>query len=292
MIGIGLMGHGIATNLQKHGHRLCLLEHAGNQPLETLLAGGATTRATPRDVAAESDLVILCVTGTPQVEAVVLGANGVLEGLRRDEIVIDCSTAVPTSTQRVAAAVHDAGGRFLDAPMTRTPKEAAEGRLNLLVGGERDVFEQCLPVLRCFAENITHVGPVASGHRMKLLHNFVSLGTIALLSEAAACALDAAIAPQVFIEVLASGGGGGTALKRLAPYLVGGDSSGLRFAMGNARKDLGYYHTMAEDAGAARSIAAAVLQTFAGAVDETGPDRFVPELVALLQHARRDNDRA
>jgi len=223
---------------------------------------------------------------------VVLGANGVLEGLRRDEIVIDCSTAVPTSTQRVAAAVHDAGGRFLDAPMTRTPKEAAEGRLNLLVGGERDVFEQCLPVLRCFAENITHVGPVASGHRMKLLHNFVSLGTIALLSEAAACALDAAIAPQVFIEVLASGGGGGTALKRLAPYLVGGDSSGLRFAMGNARKDLGYYHTMAEDAGAARSIAAAVLQTFAGAVDETGPDRFVPELVALLQHARRDNDRA
>jgi 3-hydroxyisobutyrate dehydrogenase-like beta-hydroxyacid dehydrogenase len=292
MIGVGLMGHGIATNLQKHGHRLCLLEHAGNQPLETLLAGGATTRATPRDVAAESDLVILCVTGTPQVEAVVLGANGVLEGLRRDEIVIDCSTAVPTSTQRVAAAVHDAGGRFLDAPMTRTPKEAAEGRLNLLVGGERDVFEQCLPVLRCFAENITHVGPVASGHRMKLLHNFVSLGTIALLSEAAACALDAAIAPQVFIEVLASGGGGGTALKRLAPYLVGGDSSGLRFAMGNARKDLGYYHTMAEDAGAARSIAAAVLQTFAGAVDETGPDRFVPELVALLQHARRDNDRA
>jgi 3-hydroxyisobutyrate dehydrogenase-like beta-hydroxyacid dehydrogenase len=292
MIGIGLMGHGIATNLQKHGHRLCLLEHGGNQPLETLLAGGATTRATPRDVAAESDLVILCVTGTPQVEAVVLGANGVLEGLRRDEIVIDCSTAVPTSTQRVAAAVHDAGGRFLDAPMTRTPKEAAEGRLNLLVGGERDVFEQCLPVLRCFAENITHVGPVASGHRMKLLHNFVSLGTIALLSEAAACALDAAIAPQVFIEVLASGGGGGTALKRLAPYLVGGDSSGLRFAMGNARKDLGYYHTMAEDAGAARSIAAAVLQTFAGAVDETGPDRFVPELVALLQHARRDNDRA
>jgi 3-hydroxyisobutyrate dehydrogenase-like beta-hydroxyacid dehydrogenase len=292
MIGVGLMGHGIATNLQKHGHRLCLLEHGGNQPLETLLAGGATTRATPRDVAAESDLVILCVTGTPQVEAVVLGANGVLEGLRRDEIVIDCSTAVPTSTQRVAAAVHDAGGRFLDAPMTRTPKEAAEGRLNLLVGGERDVFEQCLPVLRCFAENITHVGPVASGHRMKLLHNFVSLGTIALLSEAAACALDAAIAPQVFIEVLASGGGGGTALKRLAPYLVGGDSSGLRFAMGNARKDLGYYHTMAEDAGAARSIAAAVLQTFAGAVDETGPDRFVPELVALLQHARRDNDRA
>ena len=104
MIGVGLMGHGIATNLQKHGHRLCLLEHAGNQPLETLLAGGATTRATPRDVAAESDLVILCVTGTPQVEAVVLGANGVLEGLRRDEIVIDCSTAVPTSTQRVAAA--------------------------------------------------------------------------------------------------------------------------------------------------------------------------------------------
>jgi 3-hydroxyisobutyrate dehydrogenase-like beta-hydroxyacid dehydrogenase len=291
MIGIGLMGQGIATNLQKHGHRLSLLEHPGNQPLDKLVAGGATTHAAASEVAARSDIVILCVTGTPQVEAVLLGANGALEGLRPGGIVIDCSTAVPTSTEKVAQAVHRAGGRFLDAPMTRTPKEAAEGRLNLLVGGDRSLFEQCLPVLRCFAENIAHVGPVAAGHRMKLLHNYVSLGTIALVSEAAACALSAGIAPDVFVDVLAKGGGGGVALERLKPYLLSNDPSALRFAMSNAQKDLGYYNTMADDAGAVHAIASAVLGTFADAVEQAGPDKVVPELVSLLQQRAADAGR-
>ncbi|HEY1326336.1 MAG TPA: NAD(P)-dependent oxidoreductase [Casimicrobiaceae bacterium] len=282
MIGIGLMGHGIATNLQKRGHRLSVLEHPGNRPLDDLIAGGATTHATAREVAARSDVVIVCVTGTPQVEAVVLGVGGALEGLRSDGIVIDCSTAIPASTERVAQAVREAGGRFLDAPMTRTPKEAAEGRLNLLVGGDRDVFEQCLPLLRCFAENIVYVGPVGAGHRMKLLHNYVSLGSLALLSEAAACALRAGVAPDVFVEVLANGGGGGTALERLKPYLLSSDPSALRFAMSNAQKDLGYYSSMADDGGAVHGIADAVLRTFADAVEQAGPERWVPELVSLL----------
>jgi len=283
MIGIGLMGHGIATNLQKHGHSLALLEHPGNQPLQDLVAGGAKTCPSAKEVASRSQIVILCVTGTPQVEAVLLGSGGVLEGLQRDAIVIDCSTAVPSSTEKVARSVHDAGGRFLDAPMTRTPKEAAEGRLNLLVGGDRAIFEQCLPVLRCFAENITHVGAVGAGHRMKLLHNYVSLGTAALISEAAACALQAGIAPEVFVDVLAKGGGGGAALERIKPYLLSSDPSALRFAMANAQKDLGYYNTMASDSGAVHLIAESIHRTFANAVAQAGPTTLVPELVSVLQ---------
>ena len=128
MIGIGLMGHGIATNLQKHGHPLTLLEHPGNQPLESLTTGGATTVTTPRAVAESSEIIILCVTGSPQVEAVLTGEQGVLKGLKPGAIVIDCSTAVPTSTVKLAQQVVAAGGRFLDAAMTRTPKEAAAGK--------------------------------------------------------------------------------------------------------------------------------------------------------------------
>lgn len=283
MIGIGLMGHGIATNLQKHGHALTLLEHPGNQPLDTLIAGGATTRKSPREVATDVDMVILCVTGTPQVEAVLLASEGVLSGMRPKAVVIDCSTAVPSSTERLAEAVHAAGGRFLDAPMTRTPKEAAEGRLNLLVGGDAALFEECLPVLRCFAENVVHSGPVGAGHRMKLLHNYVSLGTVALVAEAAACALRAGIEPGVFVDVLTKGGGHGAALDRLRPYLLNHDSSALRFAMSNAQKDLGYYATMAEETGAVGEISSAVLSTFVNAVAQAGPATFVPELVTLLQ---------
>jgi 3-hydroxyisobutyrate dehydrogenase-like beta-hydroxyacid dehydrogenase len=197
-------------------------------------------------------------------------------------VVIDCSTAIPSSTQRMAAAVQAVGSRFLDCPMTRTPKEAAEGRLNLLVGGDADLLAQCRPVLQCFAENISHVGPVGAGHGMKLLHNYVSLGMATLLAEAAACAGKSGVAPDVFVDVLAKGGGGGTALERLKPFLLNGDPNGLRFSIANARKDLDYYNTMATDADAQRAIAGAVLATLDGALAKAEPGTLVPEMVALL----------
>lgn len=283
MVGIGLMGHGIASNLVKHGHALTVLEYPGNQPLDALKAAGAVSVATGAELAAQSDVIILCVTGSPQVEAVLLSPGGVLEGLRPGTVIIDCSTAIPSSTVKVAQAVTERGGRFLDAPMTRTPKEAAEGRLNLLVGGEPALFEECKPILACFAENITHAGPVGAGHRMKLLHNYVSLGVVALLSEAAACALRSDIDPAVFAEVLSKGGGGGVALERIKPYLLEQDPSSLRFFMSNAQKDLSYYNTMAAEAGAVREIGAAVQHTFDQAVTQGGGDRYVPELVSLLK---------
>lgn len=282
MVGIGMMGHGIASNILKHGYELAVLEHPGNQPLDALKAGGAQGFTSAQELAARSDVVILVVTGSPQVEAVLTGAGGVLEGLRPGTLVIDCSTAIPSSTQRMAAAVVAKGGRFLDAPMTRTPKEAAEGRLNLLVGGDADLLEACRPLLKCFAENITHMGPVGAGHSMKLLHNYVSLGMVALLAEAGACAQRNGVAPDAFVDVLAKGGGGGIALERIKPYLLAQDPSGLRFSIANARKDLDYYNAMAADAGAHRDIAAAVLGTLQDALARSGPEALVPELVTLL----------
>lgn len=282
MIGIGMMGHGIATNLAKHGHPLVLFEHPGNQPLDALKAAGAQTTTDAADLAARSDIVILVLTGSPQVEAVLTGPSGVLQGLRKGGVVIDCSTALPTSTVRMAQAVADAGGRFLDAPMTRTPKEAAEGRLNLLVGGDAALFAECRPVLQCFAENITHVGAVGTGHSMKLLHNYVSLGMVALVAEAAACAQHSGVAMEAFADVLTKGGGGGVALERIKPYLLARDSSALRFSISNACKDLGYYGAMADGAGAHKEIAAAVLATLEQALAKAGPQALVPELASIL----------
>ncbi|WPH17233.1 NAD(P)-dependent oxidoreductase [Variovorax paradoxus] len=284
MIGIGMMGHGIASNIARHGYPLAVLEHPGNQPLDTLKAAGARSFTRAAELAAQSDIVILVLTGSPQVEAVLTGEGGVLQGLRPGSIVIDCSTAIPASTLRMAQAVEAAGSRFLDTPMTRTPKEAAEGRLNLLVGGDAALLEECRPLLSCFAENILHAGPVGAGHGMKLLHNFVSLGTVALIAEAAACAGQHGVAPEMFVEILAKGGGGGVALERLRPYLTAKDTSSLRFSIANASKDLGYYNTMAGDAGAHRDIAAAVLQTLQHA-QGLAPEGLIPELPDLL--ARR-----
>ena len=282
LVGVGLMGHGIALNIARKGYALAVLEHPGNQPLDELRALGVTSAATVQALARQVQVLILCVTGSPQVEAVLLGEQGALAALQPGTVVIDCSTAIPASTESVARAVAAAGGRFLDAPMTRTPKEAAEGRLNLLVGGDAALLAECLPLLQCFAENVTHTGAVGSGHRMKLLHNYVSLGSVALIAEAAACAQAGGVAPQVFVDVLAKGGGGGVALERLRPYLLQHDASSLRFFMSNALKDLGYYTTMARDSAAARAIAQAVRDTFAHAVTEGGPEKLVPELVDIL----------
>ena len=286
MIGIGMMGHGIATNLLKHGHSLTVLDHPGNQPLENLISSGAKVSSTPKDLASQSDIIILCVPGTPQVEDVLLGEQGVLKGIQAGSIVIDCSTAVPTSTDRVSKVVIESGCEFLDAPMTRTPKEAAEGRLNLLVGGDASIFEQCKPILACFAENIVHAGPIGAGHRMKLLHNFVSLGSVALMAEAAACAQSSGISAQTFIDVLAMGGGWGAPLERLKPYLSAGDASAMRFSLANTLKDLSYYNQMAQDMHADRTIANAVKQTLEVACNEGDPQSFLPEIVPIIAKRR------
>ena len=282
MIGIGMMGHGIASNIVKHGHPLAFLEHPGNQPVDALVAAGARPMPSIAALAAESDVVILCVTGSPEVESVLFQAGGLLESLRPGTLIVDCSTAIPSSTLKIADAVAKAGGRFIDAPMTRTPKEAAEGRLNLLVGGEEALFAEIRPLLACFAENIVHAGPVGAGHRMKLLHNYVSLGFSAVLAEAAACAQRANVDPHVFMEVLAKGGGGGVALERLRPYIESKEIAAFRFSISNALKDIGYYTTMAGEMGASMATAQGIRQTLEGAVAAGLGGAAVPELIDLL----------
>lgn len=281
MVGVGLMGHGIASSLLRHGLPLTYLDHPGNRPTADLLSAGARAATSGAVVAAASDVVILCVTGSPEVEDTLFRDDGVLAGLRQGAVVIDCSTAMPSSTARIAAALEAAGARFLDAPMTRTPKEAAQGRLNLIVGGDPALFAECRPLLACFAENIVHAGPVGSGHALKLLHNYVSLGFAAVLAEAAACARRAGVDSEVLLQVLAKGGGGGVVLERLRPFIETRDDSGFRFTIANALKDMGYYAAMAGELGAVRTTAEAVRETY-GRAAEGHARSTVPSLIDLL----------
>ena len=282
LIGAGLMGSGIAASLLRNDFPLAILQHEGNQPLAPLLAAGAETCESISELANRSEIIILCVTGTPQVEAVLFGEEGVLSSLKPGTYIIDCSTAIPASTVKIAQAVREAGGRVLDAAMTRTPKEAAEGRLNLIVGGAPDDFKACLPVLEAYAEHIVHAGPVAAGHQMKLLHNYVSLGFSAVLAEAAACARHAGVDPSVFCEVLANGGGGGVVLERLRPYIEHRDVGNFRFSMANAHKDLDYYCTMASEMAGEVGVAEAIRDLYAKANYAGLCEAPVPQMVDHL----------
>lgn len=282
IIGVGLMGAGIGQNLVTKGWPLSYLRHPGNQPTTALDQAGAVGVDTAAELAQDCDVLLLCVTGTPQVEDVLTGSGQVLQVMRPGTIVIDCSTAIPASTIELARQVEAAGGRFVDAAMTRTPKEAAEGRLNLLIGGDDATVAEIMPVLEAFSENRFHAGPVGSGHRLKLLHNYVSLGTITLLSEAAACADKAGIPMDVLVDCLQRGGGHGAALDRISPYLLEGSVDKLRFTISNSLKDLTYYNAMADEVAAASRVSQAVRGTLADLVDDDLGDRMLPELPTLL----------
>lgn len=283
LVGVGLMGHGIAHNIVAKGWPLQFLNHPGNQPVQDLLDAGATACDDARELARASDMVLLCVTGTPQVEALLTGEGGMLPAMRAGQVVIDCSTAIPSSTVRLAALAAGHGVQFADAAMTRTPKEAAEGRLNLLVGAEPAVFARIRPLLQAFAENIFRAGAVGAGHRLKLLHNYVSLGSIVLISEAAVAAQQGGIAPQVLVDTLRKGGGHGAALERLAPFLLHGDDSAVRFALRNALKDIAYYDAMATDEQVPRATAAGVRATLQALVDAGLGDAYLSTTPAQLQ---------
>ena len=176
LIGPGLMGHGIGKNVVEKGYPLTVLGHRNRGPVEDLVGRGAEEAANPREIAQTCDAVIICVTGSPQVEALVFGEEGLLGGMRTGFTVLDCTTADPITTRRVAGAIVERNGHFLDTPMVRTPIEAEQGRLNLMIGGELEVLERVRPVLETFTEELVHTGPVGSAHTLKLVHNYLALG--------------------------------------------------------------------------------------------------------------------
>ena len=281
-IGVGLMGHGLAKNLMKQGHTMTLLHHPGNQPVDDLKKMGAHMAATPKAVAAASDVVFMCVTGSPQVESCVYGPEGLLEGLRAGAIVVDGTTADPVSTVKVAAAVQARGARYVDAPMTRTSQHAEDGCVNTMLGGDAATIADIRSLVEAYSENIFIGGEVGSGHRMKLLHNYISLGTLALLAEAYTCAGKAGINREVLTEVLATGGGNSVVLDRLKTFLASGEPGSMLFSLINAGKDLRYFTHMAEDLQVGAFVGEAVHQTFLTAANVGGGEKMIPELLNIL----------
>lgn len=282
LIGCGLMGHGIAKNLLRAGHKLTILNHPGNQPTDDLtnlgaeLAQGLAATVTGRDV------VFLVLPGSPEVQAVVIGQDGLLDLVEKGALVIDATSAEPEQTLKIAAALTARGIAYVDAPMTRTPKEAEEGRLNVLMGGTDEDVQRARAIVQAYAENIYHGGPVSAGHRLKLLHNFVSIGQVVVIAEAVAAAVTGGVDAKVLTDVLGTGGAGGVALERLRPFIQNQDLSAFKFAIKNAAKDLGYYTQMADAMGARHRAADAVRHVLTEALSEAGEDKMMPQLIEIL----------
>lgn len=278
LIGIGMMGHGIAKNLVGKGFALTLKANRNRSTLGDLLDVGAKEVQSDAEVAKAADIVFICVTGSTQVEQIVYGPQGLMSAAREGLLVVDTSTAEPQSTERIRNDFAAKGVRFVDAPMARTPKEAEEGRLNIMVGAEPDDFARIEPVLKAFCENIFHVGPPGSGHVLKLVNNMLAMSQAAAIAEAVAVAAKAGLPLQKLYDVVSVGGVNSGIFQMMVGKMLQGDLSGLKFSIANAQKDLRYYTHLAESLPVASFVAEAAHQSFVQAANLGLGDKFIASL--------------
>jgi hypothetical protein len=277
-IGVGLMGHGMAKNIVEKGYPLTVMGHRNRAPVEDLLKRGAKEAKSAKEIGAASNIVFLCVTGSREVEAVVRGADGLVAGLKPGSIIVDCSTSDPTSTMALAEELNGHGITLVDAPLSRTPKEAWEGMLDTMVGATPEVFARLKPVLETWAGRVIHIGNTGDGHRMKLLNNFISMGYAALYAEALTLAEKVGITPARFDSVVRGGRMDSPFYQTFMRYTLEGDRDAHKFTLQNAYKDMRYLESMADAAGVANPMGNAVKNAFGLAVAAGKGQDYVPML--------------
>ena len=280
-IGLGYMGHGIAKNLVEKGWAVAALAHRRREAIDDLVTRGATEAASPRALAEACDAVILCVTGSPQVEAVIQGEAG-LAAAGKPLLIIDCSTSEPASTTRLAAALAPKGIAFIDAPLGKTPKDAWEGTLDVMVGGAPDVVARAQPILEAFASRVVPTGPVGTGHAMKLLNNFLSMGYAALYAEALMIGAKAGLTARVFDGVIRDGRMDCAFYRTFFQYVIARDRNAHQFTIANAHKDVTYLAGFAQALGVANPVGAAVRNSFALAVGTGHGADYVPMMSDII----------
>lgn len=282
-VGVGMMGHGMVKNLLLKGYEVTFKTGPSRAKLDDILAAGGREVSTYAELVAASDIILLSVTGTPQVEDVVYSKGGLLEATREGLYVIDTSTSEPTSTTRIRADFFASGTTFIDAPMARSPKEAEEGRLNTMVGAEMADFELIKPILQCFCENIFHCGLPGHGHVLKLVMNFITMGMSATIAEAFATAAKSGLSLTKLHEVVSAGGANSPIFQFIIGGMLKGDLEGLKFGISSAQKDLRYYTHMTESLDIPSFIGEAVHQSFVQASALGFGGKFVPSLLEVQE---------
>ena len=279
-IGIGLMGHGMAKNLLDKGFSVTTMAHRNRAPLEDLIGRGAREAKSHKEIAEQSDIVFICVTGAPEVESVVYGDDGLLVGCQDGLIVVDCSTSEPSMTARVSADLAAKGVEMADAPLARTPIEAEAGRLNTMVGASAETFAAIKPALETFCENIFHVGTVGAGHKTKLINNFMAMGQAALIAEALCACAATGVDLRKYYEVVSAGGANSGIFQLIVPKAMDeGDFSGLKFSLANAEKDLRYYTRMTDQASLSDGLGQAVHGALAQGLELGPSEGYVGHLI-------------
>ena len=221
-IGLGIMGAPMAMNVLRAGYPLTVWNRTAAKA-EPLLAAGARWADSPAEVARASDVVITIVSDTPDVEEVILGPQGIIHAARPGMVVIDMSTISPHATMHIARRLAEVGVEMLDAPVSGGDIGAREGTLSIMVGGKREVFERCLPLLQTMGKRITHVGPNGAGQFTKLVNQIIVVGNTLAMAEGLVFAAKAGLDLEKVLEAVTAGAAGSWMLSHRGPQIIQGD---------------------------------------------------------------------
>ncbi|MGF1504350.1 MAG: NAD(P)-dependent oxidoreductase [Anaerolineae bacterium] len=219
LIGLGIMGRGMAHNLLEAGHDLIVWNRTAAK-MDPFVEAGARAAEGPAHVAEQADITLICVSDTPDVQAVVMGEGGVLEGLTEGKLVVDHSTISPQATVAMAAASNENGAHWLDAPISGGSEGAQKGTLSIMIGGEEAQVERARPVMEAYGRTITHVGAQGAGQTVKLVNQILVVVTGLAVSEALLFAQAGGLDLERTLEAVSGGAAGSWMLSNRGPQII------------------------------------------------------------------------
>ncbi len=235
-IGMGTMGGPMARNIMKAGHEVTV-HNRTREKEESLAQAGAQRAASPREAAAGAEIIITCVSDTPDVTAIILGDTGVIHGAQQGSIVVDMSTISPIATRRMAEALAQKGIKMLDAPVSGGSEGAQNGTLTIMVGGEAPAVDKVMPVLEAMGKTITHVGPIGAGQITKAINQIIISGTYLTLAEGLTLGIKAGLDMPKIVQALSGGAANSWVLSNRADNMIN-NSYPLGFRVKLHYKDL------------------------------------------------------
>lgn len=284
-IGTGAMGAPMAHNLLKAGYHLVVYD-LKDKAMESLAKAGAEKVFSARELASRSSIVITMLPASPNVEAAVLGPEGVIEGAKSGDIVIDMSSSYPTSTKMICEQLAMKSIRMLDAPVSGGIKGAREGTLAIMVGGEGKDYEECRPILEAMGQSIYHLGKIGAGHTVKALNNLCSACSMVITSEALILAKKLGLDPEKVIDAINSSTGRSWSSQFKFPTFVLNNKFNSGFSIGLMNKDLEIATRLGRELHVPMFVGALVQQLYNYAVDHGGGDECHTAIIKFIDDWR------
>ena len=285
-LGLGIMGYRMAGHLLKAGHDVALWSHTGSKAQQLAKAGKGAAVATPREVAERADCIFYCVGDTAMARQITLGPGGLIEGIRKDAIVCDCSSIAPAASIELSKAFAAKGAHFLDSPVTGSTGGAEKATLTFMVGGDQAVFERAKPYMEIMGKMFYYCGPAGQGLKAKVTQNLVGASILQCFAEGLVLATKAGIAPELMIEILENSAAKSGLASYKAPFILNRDFT-TNFSAKWMHKDVGFALDLAKSLDLPLPVTAVTHQMLQATIGKGwGDDDFCSAIRVLEDWAR------